>query len=63
EDVEKFLRPTERAKREHNVETQRLLKPMGITYIIAVAVAEDQCAVLARAGKICAAASEDMETL
>jgi len=39
------------------------LKLMGIPYIIAPTEAEAQCAVLARAGKVYAAASEDMDTL
>ncbi|KAK4548989.1 Elongation of fatty acids protein 2 [Oleoguttula mirabilis] len=63
EDVEKFSRRTVRVTREHNAEAQRLLKCMGIPYIIAPTEAEAQCAVLARAGKVYAAASEDMDTL
>lgn len=63
EDVEKFSRRTVRVTREHNAECQRLLKFMGIPYIIAPTEAEAQCAVLARAGKVYAAASEDMDTL
>lgn len=63
EDMEKFSRRTVRATREHNEECQRLLKLMGIPYIIAPTEAEAQCAVLARAGKVYAAASEDMDTL
>ena len=63
EDVEKFSRRTVRVTREHNAEAQRLLKLMGIPYIIAPTEAEAQCAVLARAGKVFAAASEDMDTL
>lgn len=63
EDVEKFSRRTVRVTREHNEECQRLLKLMGIPYIIAPTEAEAQCAVLARAGKVYAAASEDMDTL
>ncbi|KAK8087528.1 DNA-repair protein rad2 [Apiospora hydei] len=64
EDVEKFSRRTVRVSREHNEECQRLLKLMGIPYIIiAPTEAEAQCAVLARAGKVYAAASEDMDTL
>ncbi|RKU41708.1 Elongation of fatty acids protein 2 [Coniochaeta pulveracea] len=63
EDVEKFSRRTVRVTREHNQECQRLLKLMGIPYIIAPTEAEAQCAVLARAGKVYAAASEDMDTL
>jgi flap endonuclease-1 len=52
-----------RVTREHNAECQRLLKVMGIPYIVAPTEAEAQCAVLARAGKVYAAASEDMDTL
>jgi len=36
---------------------------MGVPYIIAPTEAEAQCAVLAKAGKVYAAASEDMDTL
>lgn len=63
EEVEKFSRRTVRVTREHNAEAQRLLKLMGVPYIIAPTEAEAQCAVLARAGKVYAAASEDMDTL
>ncbi|KAF9892591.1 Elongation of fatty acids protein 2 [Aspergillus nanangensis] len=63
EDVEKFSRRTVRVTREHNAECKRLLKLMGIPYIEAPTEAEAQCAVLARAGKVYAAASEDMDTL
>ncbi|KAF4126134.1 flap endonuclease-1 [Geosmithia morbida] len=63
EEVEKFSRRTVRVTREHNAECQRLLKLMGIPYIVAPTEAEAQCAALARAGKVYAAASEDMDTL
>ncbi|TLD33497.1 hypothetical protein PspLS_01053 [Pyricularia sp. CBS 133598] len=63
EDIEKFSRRTVRVTREHNEECRQLLKLMGIPYIIAPTEAEAQCAVLARAGKVFAAASEDMDTL
>lgn len=63
EDVEKFSRRTVRATKEHNAECKKLLKLMGIPYIDAPTEAEAQCAVLARAGKVYAAASEDMDTL
>ncbi|KAJ4364297.1 Elongation of fatty acids protein 2 [Ascochyta clinopodiicola] len=63
EDVEKFSRRTVRVTREHNQECQQLLKLMGIPFIIAPTEAEAQCAVLARGGKVYAAASEDMDTL
>lgn len=63
EEIEKFSRRTVRVTREHNAECQRLLKLMGVPFIIAPTEAEAQCAVLARAGKVYAAASEDMDTL
>ncbi|KAI9852156.1 MAG: Elongation of fatty acids protein 2 [Vezdaea acicularis] len=63
EEVEKFSRRTVRVTREHNDECQKLLKLMGVPFIIAPTEAEAQCAVLARAGKVFAAASEDMDTL
>jgi len=63
EDVEKFSRRTVRVTREHNTECKKLLKLMGIPYIDAPTEAEAQCAVLSRAGKVYAAASEDMDTL
>ena len=63
EDVEKFSRRTVRVTREHNEECRRLLRLMGIPYIVAPTEAEAQCAVLAAAGKVYAAASEDMDTL
>lgn len=63
EDMEKFSRRTVRVTKEHNAEAQRLLKLMGIPFIVAPTEAEAQCAVLARAGKVYAAASEDMDTL
>ncbi|SPO07605.1 probable DNA repair endonuclease rad2 [Cephalotrichum gorgonifer] len=63
EDMEKFARRTVRVTREHNAECQRLLGLMGVPYIVAPTEAEAQCAALARAGKVYAAASEDMDTL
>ncbi|CRG83000.1 flap endonuclease-1 [Talaromyces islandicus] len=63
EDMEKFSRRTVRVTREHNDECKKLLKLMGVPYIDAPTEAEAQCAVLARAGKVYAAASEDMDTL
>lgn len=63
EEEERFSRRTVRVTREHNAECQKLLKLMGVPYIIAPTEAEAQCAVLARGGKVYAAASEDMDTL
>jgi flap endonuclease-1 len=63
EEVERFSRRTVRVTREHNDECKKLLKLMGVPYIDAPTEAEAQCAVLAKAGKVYAAASEDMDTL
>ncbi|KAL8840588.1 MAG: hypothetical protein Q9170_001274 [Blastenia crenularia] len=63
EEVEKFSRRTVKVTREHNDEAKKLLTLMGVPYIVAPTEAEAQCAVLARAGKVYAAASEDMDTL
>lgn len=63
EDMEKFSRRTVRVTKEQNAECKRLLKLMGIPYVDAPCEAEAQCAVLAKAGKVYAAASDDMDTL
>ncbi len=63
EEVEKFSRRTVRVTKEHNLDCQKLLKLMGVPFLVAPTEAEAQCAVLARAGKVYAAASEDMDTL
>ncbi|KAL8633277.1 hypothetical protein Q9189_000998 [Teloschistes chrysophthalmus] len=63
EQVDKFSRRGVKVIREHNDECKKLLKLMGVPYIVAPSEAEAQCAVLARAGKVYAAASEDMDTL
>nr|CAG8466769.1 9891_t:CDS:10 [Entrophospora candida] len=48
---------------QHNDECKQLLRLMGIPYVEAPYEAEAQCAALAKAGKVYAAASEDMDTL
>lgn len=63
EEVSKFERRTVRVTKEHNTEAKRLLKLMGIPYVEAPGEAEAQCAALAKAKKVFAAASEDMDTL
>lgn len=63
ETFEKFSRRTVKVTREHNEECKKLLKLMGIPYVEAPSEAEAQCASLAKAGKVYAAASEDMDTL
>ncbi|KAI5793742.1 PIN domain-like protein [Peziza echinospora] len=63
EDIEKFSRRTVRATREHSEECKKLLTLMGIPWVDAPTEAEAQCAALAKAGKVYAAATEDMDTL
>ena len=63
EEIEKFARRTVRVTREQNDDCKKLLKLMGIPYVEAPCEAEAQCAALAKAGVVYAAASEDMDTL
>ncbi|KAI9137742.1 flap structure-specific endonuclease 1 [Paraphysoderma sedebokerense] len=63
ENMDKFSKRTVKVTREHNTECQKLLKLMGIPYVEAPGEAEAQAAVLAKAGKVYAAGSEDMDTL
>ncbi|WFD30275.1 hypothetical protein MSPP1_001292 [Malassezia sp. CBS 17886] len=72
--LDQLARRQVRPTREHNAEVQRLLTLMGIPWVVvrlrhatthqqAPCEAEAQCAELARAGKVFAAGSEDMDTL
>lgn len=63
EEVDRFSRRTVKVTREHNEDCKKLLKLMGIPYVNAPCEAEAQCAALCEAGKVYAAASEDMDTL
>ncbi|ORZ35340.1 flap endonuclease 1 [Catenaria anguillulae PL171] len=63
EQIEKFSRRTVKVTREHNDECKRLLRLMGVPYVEAPCEAEAQCAALAKAGKVYAAGTEDMDTL
>ncbi|KAF8461027.1 flap endonuclease 1 [Kalaharituber pfeilii] len=63
EEIEKFARRTIHVTKEHNEECKKLLRLMGIPYVEAPTEAEAQCAALAKAGKVYAAATEDMDTL
>ncbi|RKP28170.1 flap endonuclease 1-like protein [Syncephalis pseudoplumigaleata] len=63
ESYDKFNRRIVKVTREHNDEVKRLLRLMGMPYVEAPCEAEAQCAALAKAGKVYAAATEDMDTL
>ncbi|KAJ3416826.1 Elongation of fatty acids protein 2 [Chytridiales sp. JEL 0842] len=64
ENFDKFSRRTVKVTKEQNKECMRLLKLMGVPYVeVAPSEAEAQCAALAKAGKVYAAGSEDMDTL
>eukprot|EP00912_Choanoflagellata_sp_UC4_P002019 UC4_evm9s1290 len=63
EEVEKFNRRLVRCTPQHNKECQELLTLMGIPYVEAPCEAEAQCCELAKAGKVWATATEDMDAL
>ncbi len=61
--MNKFSRRLVKVLPEHNAEVQRLLALMGVPYVQAAGEAEAQCAALAKAGKVWATATEDMDAL
>uniref|UniRef100_U5EXV5 Flap endonuclease 1 n=1 Tax=Corethrella appendiculata TaxID=1370023 RepID=U5EXV5_9DIPT len=63
EEVEKFNRRLVKVTKTHNEEAKELLKLMGVPYVDAKSEAEAQCAALAKAGKVYATATEDMDAL
>jgi flap endonuclease-1 len=63
EDVERFTKRTVKMDKSHIDDCKRLLGLMGVPVVEAPYEAEAQCAALARAGKVYAAVSEDMDTL
>jgi flap endonuclease-1 len=63
ENINKFSRRLVKVTKEHNEECKKLLKLMGIPYVQAPCEAEAQCAALAKAGKVFASGSEDMDTI
>jgi flap endonuclease-1 len=48
---------------EHNEDCKKLLQLMGVPIIVAPSEAEAQCAVMAKAGLVYGAATEDMDCL
>ncbi|TKR95343.1 hypothetical protein L596_009524 [Steinernema carpocapsae] len=63
ETIEKFERRLVKVSPAHNDECKRLLRLMGVPVVDAPCEAEAQCAALARAGKVFATATEDMDAL
>ncbi len=63
EDVDRFSKRMVKMDSGHIQDCQRLLKLMGMPVVQAPSEAEAQCAALAAAGRVYAAASEDMDTL
>lgn len=63
EDEHKFNRRLVRVSKEHNDDVKALLRLMGVPVVEAPGEAEAQCAALAKADKVFATATEDMDAL
>ncbi|XP_068116531.1 flap endonuclease 1 [Hyperolius riggenbachi] len=63
ENIEKFNKRLVKVTKQHNEECKKLLTLMGIPYVDAPCEAEATCAALVKAGKVYAAATEDMDAL
>jgi flap endonuclease-1 len=63
EEAEKLSKRTVRMDKKHQEDCKRLLRLMGVPVVESPCEAEAQCAALAKAGVVWAAASEDMDTL
>lgn len=63
EEVDKQNRRLVKVTKEHVEEVKILLKHMGVPYVQAPCEAEAQCAELAKAGKVYAVGTEDMDAL
>ncbi|OMH80517.1 Flap endonuclease 1 [Zancudomyces culisetae] len=63
DEINKFVRRSVKVTQKHNEECQRLLRYMGVPFVIAKSEAEAQCAELAKNGVVWAVGSEDMDTL
>ncbi|NXY80592.1 FEN1 endonuclease, partial [Glareola pratincola] len=63
ENIEKYSKRLVKVTQQHNDECKKLLTLMGIPYVEAPGEAEASCATLVKAGKVYAAATEDMDCL
>ncbi|KAJ2889747.1 Elongation of fatty acids protein 2, partial [Coemansia aciculifera] len=63
EEAFKQMKRLSKVTPEINEQAKQLLKLMGVPYVTAPCEAEAECAALAKAGKVWAAASQDMDTL
>ncbi|XP_017923383.1 flap endonuclease 1 [Manacus vitellinus] len=63
ENVEKYSKRLVKVTPQHTQECKKLLELMGIPYVEAPGEAEASCAALVKAGKVYAAATEDMDCL
>ncbi|KAK7114647.1 flap endonuclease 1-like [Littorina saxatilis] len=63
ENIDRFNRRLVKVTRQHNDDCKELLKLMGVPYVEAPCEAEAQCAALAKAGKVYATGTEDMDAL
>lgn len=61
--IEKFSKRLVKVTQQHTDECKKLLMLMGIPYVEAPGEAEASCATLVKAGKVYAAATEDMDCL
>jgi len=61
--VEKMTKRTIKMTPQHNEESKRLLRLLGVPVVEAPSEAEATCAALAKSGKVYAAGSEDMDTI
>ncbi|NXQ75265.1 FEN1 endonuclease, partial [Quiscalus mexicanus] len=63
ENIEKYSKRLVKVTPQHTQECKKLLTLMGIPYVEAPGEAEASCAALVKAGKVYAAATEDMDCL
>lgn len=63
EDINKYQKRLVKVTKEHNEETRKLLRLMGVPIIESPSEAEAQCAALVKLGLVYATATEDMDAL